>query len=195
MKTIFFDWGGVVTDDPGDGFLAGLLQNIGATPDQVSDIFRIHQLDFLRGKISGEQYWNELRNTYSLSIPETIAEEFKKWAGLVANDEILSLVDEAKQKGWQVAILSNVIPVTYHVLKASGAYDKFDAVIVSCNEGYAKPEKEIYEIALQKLNVAAKDSVFIDDKQTNLDPAKEMGFRTIHAENPQQIARDIRAIL
>jgi hypothetical protein len=28
MKTIFFDWGGVVADDPGDDFLTKVLRDV-----------------------------------------------------------------------------------------------------------------------------------------------------------------------
>lgn len=195
MKTIFFDWGGVVADDPGDDFLTKLLQDIGANSEQIQEIFQLYMKRFMRGEISEVEYWNELRTNYGFEIHESISEEFKKWSGLVANQDILALVDEAKNKGWQTAILSNVIEPTYNVLEAAGFYDKFDVVIGSCKEGVAKPEIKIYQIALKRLNASPDESVFIDDKQANLDPAQEMGFKVILAENPEQIVRDVKETL
>lgn len=194
MKTIFFDWGGVIADDPGDDFLAKLLREIGATDDQIQEILQSYMRRFMRGEISEAEYWDELRSNYGFTIHDSISEEFKKWNGLAANKNILALVDEAKDKGWQVAILSNVIEPTYNVLEAAGFYDKFDAVIASCKEGFAKPDIEIYNIALKKLNTTANESVFIDDKQSNLTPADRLGLRTILAQNPQQIVRDIKKL-
>ena len=195
MKTIFFDWGGVIADDPGDDFLTKLLQDIGAKPDQITEIFRLYMVTFMRGKISEEDYWNGLKDNYDLAIPDNISEKFKMWGGLKANDEILALVAEAKKNGCQTALLTNVIRPTYNVLNDAGYYEKFDQVIASCDEGFAKPDLEIYNIALNKLNVAPEDSIFIDDKQTNLDPAEKMGFKVILAENPTQIIRDVRALI
>lgn len=195
MKTIFFDWGGVIADDPGDDFLAKLLSDIGANSDQIAEIFKTYMADFMRGKISEEKYWREPRNNYNFAIPESISDEFKKWNGLKANDEILALVAEAQKRGWSTAILSNVIRPTYNVLKEAGFYDKFDQIIASCDEGFAKPDQEIYDIALSKLDVAAEDAVFIDDKERNLDPAEKMGFKTILAESPEQIIRDVKAVI
>ena len=195
MKTIFFDWGGVVADDPGDDFLTKLLQDIGANSEQIQEIFQLYMKRFMRGEISEAEYWNELRSNYGFNIHESVSEEFKKWSGLVANKQILALVDEAKEKGWRTAILSNVIEPTYNVLKDAGFYDKFDVVVASCKEGMAKPELEIYQLALERLNAKPYESVFIDDKQSNLDPAQEIGFRVILAENPEQIISDIREIL
>lgn len=195
MKTIFFDWGGVIADDPGDDFLAKLLENIGATPEQIQEIFQNYMKQFMRGKITEQEYWDALRNNYGFNIHESISDEFKKWTGLQANQQVLALVDEAKQNGWRTAILSNVIKPTYNVLEGAGFYDKFDVIVASCEEGYAKPEKEIYEIALSKLDATAHESIFIDDKQSNLEPANEMGFRTILAVTPEQIVADIKSLL
>jgi putative hydrolase of the HAD superfamily len=195
MKTLFFDWGGVVADDPGDDFLTKLLQDIGASPVQIQEIFHMYMKQFMRGEISEAEYWNALRVNYGFTIHESISEEFKKWSGLIANQDVLALTDEAKAKGWQTAILSNVIEPTYNVLKAAGFYDKFDVIIASCKEGFAKPEIEIYKIALERLSAKSQESVFIDDKESNLIPAREMGMTTILAENPEQIIGDVRGLL
>lgn len=195
MKTVFFDWGGVIADDPGDDFLTKLLKRVGASSEQIQEIFQLYMKRFMCGEISEAEYWSELRSNYGFNIHESISEEFKKWSGLVANQQVLALVDEANEKGWQTAILSNVIEPTYRVLKEAGLYDKFDVVIASCKEGLAKPDIKIYQLALERLNASPDESVFIDDKQSNLDPAQRMGFKVILAENPEQIIRDIREIL
>lgn len=195
MKTIFFDWGGVVADEPGDDFLTKLLQDVGANSEQIQQIFQLYMKQFMRGEISEIEYWNKLRTNYGFEIHESISEEFKKWSGLVANQDVLALVDEAKSKGWQTAILSNVIEPTYNVLEEAGFYDKFDVVIASCKEGVVKPEIGIYQLALHRLHATPEESVFIDDKQANLDPAHGLGFRVILAENPEQIIRDVKEIL
>jgi epoxide hydrolase-like predicted phosphatase len=191
--TIFFDWGGVIANDPGDDFLRELIRSLGAREDQIKTIFETYMKRFMRGQISEIQYWQELRTKYGLAIHDSISEEFKKWRGLIANDDILALAKEAKTQGLKVALLSNIIEPTYNVLDQAGYYDLFDEVIASCKIGYVKPEKEIYHIALDRLGVTAEASVFIDDKQSCLDPAAQMGFKTILAQNPEQIIRDVRA--
>lgn len=193
--TVFFDWGGVIANDPGDEFLRDLVKNLGASDAQIKDIFETYMKRFMRGQISETEYWHELQTKYGLAIHDSISEEFKKWRGLVANEDILALAQELKSKGMRIAILSNVIEPTYNVIAQAGYYDMFDDVIASCKVGYVKPEKEIYEIALHRLHVTAAESIFIDDKQYLLDPAAAMGFTTILAQNPEQIMRDVRACL
>ena len=194
-KTIFFDWGGVIANDPGDDFLRELLRKVGANNAQIEEFFHDYMPQFMRGEITEDQYWYILRSKYNLNIKDSISEEFKQWKGLVANQDILKLVSDAKAKGIQTAILSNAIEPTYNALQQAGYYDLFDELIVSCKVGFAKPQKEIYALALKQLNTTATESVFIDDKQRNLDPAKEMGFKVILAENPHQIIKDLGTAL
>ncbi len=191
INTIFFDWGGVIADDPGNEFLSLLLKNIGASDEQVQIIYDTYMRRFMRGELSEAEYWNELRINYGLTIHDSISDDFKNWRGLYKNDDILALVTKARALGLQTAVLSNVIEPTYNVLLAAGYYDYFDEVIASCQVGFAKPQQEIYQIALDRLHTTAAQSVFIDDKQKNLTPAEKMGFETILAQNPKQIIDDL----
>ena len=149
----------------------------------------------MRGQISEHEYWQALKDNFALQIPDDIAGEFTKWEGLNANQDILNLAEEARQSGLKIAILSNVMEPSYNVLHDTGHYAKFDEVIASCEVGYAKPDPEIYQIALERLGTTGEQSIFIDDKQRCLDPAKAMGFTTILAQSPEQIIRDVRALL
>lgn len=191
INTVFFDWGGVIADDPGDEFLGMLLRDIGANEEQVQIIYETYMKRFMKGEISEAQYWDELRIRYGFVIHDSISDEFKKWRGLATNDDILGLVHKAREHGLQVALLTNVIEPTYNVLLTGGYYDHFDKIIASCTVGFAKPQKEIYQLALESLDTTPEQSVFIDDKQKNLDPADQMGFNTILAQDPKQIISEI----
>lgn len=193
--TVFFDWGGVVADDPGDQFLGILLKRHGATGEQISEIFETYMYQFMRGEMTEREFYEALRTQYGFSIDNSISDEFMEWSGLDANERILDLINEVKTKGLKVAILSNVIEPTYNSIDRSGLYASFDKVIASCKVGSAKPDKEIYELALKELGTTAEQSIFIDDKQRNLDPADEMGFTTILAESPEQIIRDLKNLI
>lgn len=191
MKTIFFDWAGVVASDTGEDFLHDLLAKTGATDEQISDIFKKYMSQFTRGKISEQGFWNILRTDYSLTIPDSISGEFASWSGLIANDKILSLIKSLKTKEFKIALLTNVFEPTYRMIEKAGYYNYFDVVIASFKVGYGKPDKEIYEIALDMAGAKAEESLFIDDRQAFLDPAKAIGFTTILATSPVQIISDV----
>lgn len=194
-KAIFFDWGGVIARDPGNDFLEMMLHQLGATDDQIKHIFATYKIDFMRGKISEKEYWNALRREYGLVVHDDISHEFKKWKGLEVDTIILGLAAQAKSMGIKIAVLSNIFEPTYNVIKEAGLYDMFDEVIASCKVGYAKPDEEIYHLALERLGVTPQESVFIDDKLRCLEPAEKLGFTTIHAQNHEQLAHDLRELL
>lgn len=191
IDTIFFDWGGVIADDPGDDFLLSLLHRLGCSESQAKEVYDNHLRSFIRGEITEADFWQLLRDSYGLAVHETISEDFKQWRGLIQNNDILQLVHSAQAQGLGVALLTNVIEPTYNVLLAEGCYEPFDDVVASCKVGYAKPQPEIYQLAVQRMHTSAKRSLFIDDKQRNIDTAASLGFRTILAEKPTQIIRDV----
>lgn len=194
-KAIFFDWGGVIADDPGDDFLKKLLRDIGASEVQVEEIFETYMQRFMKGEISEAEYWQELREKYGLFIHDTISEEFLRWQGLRANQTVLNLAQEARDKGIKIAVLSNVIEPTYAVIEKAGYYDLFDEIIASCKVGYVKPEKEIYLLALQRLGIKSQEAVFIDDKLKCITPAFELGFKTILVNSPSQLIDDLQKLI
>lgn len=193
--TVFFDWGGVIASDPGDDFLRELLLKIGARPEQIHEIMQTYMPRFMRGQITEAVYWQGLRDTYGLQIHDTISREFLAWKGLKADVGVLQLVDDIRASGVQAALLTNMIEPTYNVVEQAGYFHHFDCIIASCKVGMAKPDREIFERALVMAQADAPASIFVDDKQTNLDPAQDMGFATILAENTDQIVRDVRALL
>lgn len=195
IDTVYFDWGGVVADDPGDEFLSELLRQLGASDAEIQEIFRTYMKRFMRGQITEAEYWAALRSNYGYSIPDSISDKFTKWTGLRANQSILDLVAWVKAQGLQTAIFSNVIEPTYNVLERAGYYAQFDEIIASCKVGYAKPDPQIYQIALDRLHTTGERAVFIDDKESNLIPARNMGFTTILAQSPDQIIDELRHLV
>ncbi|MFW5747970.1 MAG: HAD family hydrolase, partial [bacterium] len=60
--------------------------------------------------------------------------------------------------------------------------DLFDTVVFSCEAGYAKPEPEIYRIALERLGAEADEAVFIGDGSSGeLEGARRAGLDTVMA--------------
>lgn len=195
IDTVFFDWGGVIADDPGDDFLKNILRDYGATEEQIIEIGGRYMYKFMRGHMSEQEYWKALTEEYNLAIPDDIATVFTAWRGIETNPDVIRLIKDVKVSGRKVALLSNVIAPTYSILQNSDSYTPFDVVIASCAEGYAKPDAEIYHLSLERAGTSAERSLFIDDKQHNLDAANLLGFSTILAQTPEQFITEARNLL
>jgi epoxide hydrolase-like predicted phosphatase len=73
--------------------------------------------------------------------------------------------------------------------------DVFEVVVESALEGLRKPDPRIYQIALERLGVAATETVFLDDIGRNLKPARELGMITIKFEDEVQALGELAQAL
>jgi len=71
----------------------------------------------------------------------------------------------------------------------------FTAFMSSCWLGTRKPVRRIYSDALNIAQAKPAKTLFIDDREVNLVPARELGMQTLHFESAAQIRRDLPAIL
>jgi putative hydrolase of the HAD superfamily len=70
----------------------------------------------------------------------------------------------------------------------------FDLVVQSSVEGIRKPNPRIYELACERLGVAADRTVFLDDLGINLKPARALGMQTIKVLNEAQAIEELLAV-
>jgi putative hydrolase of the HAD superfamily len=57
-------------------------------------------------------------------------------------------------------------------------FSLFDDVILSSQIGLIKPYPEIYQYAVDKWKINAKESIFIDDREINLKQFEKLGGKT-----------------
>lgn len=68
----------------------------------------------------------------------------------------------------------------------------FQDFITSGYLGFGKPDRRIYEVLLERAKVKAKECLFIDDSESLLIPARELGFQAILFKEKQQLERELR---
>ena len=194
-SAVFFDWSGVVADDSGDDFIDLSLRDIGATDLQIREIIKNEFSQFMLGQISENKYWDKLKNNYGLNVDDSHIGYFNNWQGIKPNIYIIELVYKLKSNGFKIGLISNIISPVRDIIKRFGYYDIFNEAILSCEVGLLKPQKEIYELALHRMDAVAQESIFIDDKQLNLETANNMGFVTLLAKTPEQIINEVNKLI
>ena len=71
----------------------------------------------------------------------------------------------------------------------------FDVVIFSGNEKFAKPDKEFFALACERLGVIPQEAIMIDDVEHNCDAAKSIGMQAICYKDFEQFEREINLLL
>lgn len=93
------------------------------------------------------------------------------------NNEIIELMNNLKNNGYSIFILSNNNKEAYEYLKGHPILKLVDGWIVSCEYRILKPNEELYNILFDKFNIKPEESIFIDDKEENINIAKKLGMK------------------
>ena len=134
-----------------------------------------------------------------------LSEQFPQYADLVSAypahwiDSVgsaftgtVEILKRLRQAGYSLYGLSNWSAETFP--QESAKYDFFellDDMVISGAVGYIKPEPEIYQIMLDKIQRPAHECLFIDDSLPNILQANKMGFATIHFISSTQLEDEL----
>ena len=147
------------------------------------------------GLIDNNQHWRHIQLALHLSQTELADFQFAFW-GADQLDEPLIAYIRALRTRYKTGLLSNNFPNLRQLITSKWKItDAFDEMVISAEIGVLKPEALAYQIALDKLDVQAAETIFIDDFEHNLEGARAVGLHTIHFRSSEQIIRDLNHIL
>ena len=180
IKAVIFDWGGVLIDDPSREMTRFFAGKLGCGEDILVPAISEYIGEFQTGRIAEDDMWEKICAFYGLKKPVSDS----LWKEAVENvfkdrEDVFGLVRQLKRSGCMTGFLSNTeLPAMEYFY--SGKYDQyFDTAVFSCNEGFAKPEPEIYNITAKRLGIEPFEAVFIDDKEENIEGAEKTGMNGI----------------
>lgn len=195
IKVVLFDFGGVLTESGRKGYIAETIAGLYGLPLESIDIGDLHG-DLRRGKSSTNDFFNELNRRYGAR--KQVTEQMflqRTGASFEPSPPVYDLAGRLRTHGIRTAILSNIFSMNALALQKGGWYDGFDPVLLSYDLGYAKPDPEIYDIALKRLGVRPEEILFIDDQEKCLTPAATLGMQVIRAISPAQIVADTESLI
>jgi putative hydrolase of the HAD superfamily len=193
IKAVLFDFGGVLTESGKSGFVTESLAELYGVDPKGMDVQQEHYM-LRRGKGDEDALFDRLNTQYGKHISKEMF--LDKVHGLfVPSQEVYDLAARLREKGIKTGILSNIFAMNATILRRQGRYQGFDPIVLSCDEGYAKPDKELYYAAVEKLGVKPDEILFVDDQEKCTRPAESMGMSTVLAVSPQQIVADVTRII
>jgi putative hydrolase of the HAD superfamily len=179
IESVIFDWGGVLIDNPAPPRLRYCAEALAVPQRRLANAISKFIEDFQKGLITEDVFWE--RVCAGLNAPTPTARSL--WAdgfkvAYAPRREMFSLAARLHQQGCKTAVLSNAeAPAMQHFLDLR--YDMFDVLVFSCAEGVRKPERRIYEIAVERLGSPTDRTIFIDDDPKYTEAAKQAGLNTI----------------
>ena len=112
---------------------------------------------------------------------ENRIERFKETLSSIS-PRVVATLSELSRRGHLLGLVSNADVTETIGWRGSPLDGLFDTVVFSCEVGYAKPDEEIYRIALKRLGAEAKETAFIGDGGSGeLEGARRAGLATVLA--------------
>ena len=182
IKNIIFDLGNVLVKYSPENFLNKYVKKENQE-DFIINIFKSKDwLELDRGTLSYE----DAIEVFTKRVPEekeSIEKLFRENISSCISpiEENVEIMRKLKNNGYNVYILSNFHQPAFEYIRESWDFIReFNGDVVSCYYHYIKPEREIYETLLNKYNLTPSETIFIDDVDTNINGAKELGIGGIH---------------
>ena len=194
IKSVIFDWGGVLIDEPTPKRTAYCAKRLGISESRFLKTQRMFEGAFQEG-CSEEIFWEQMCKKLNVSLPKSSSlwgDAFR--AVYSEKPKMFSLASSLQDRGYTTALLSNVEApgVAYFCEKG---YSMFDVTVFSCVEGVRKPEKYIYKIALDRLCIAPEEAVFIDDRNDYVAGAECLGIYGILFQSEEQTKEELNYLL
>lgn len=195
IKNIIFDFGGVVMDwDPryffkdhfnDDEKMEHFLKNI------ATDEWNAEQD---RGRTLAEG--TEIQVAKHPEWEKEIRAYYDNWTTMLKSEiphnvEVLRKLEHSK---YELFGLTNWSAETFPY--ALENYDFFKIfggkIVVSGTEKLIKPDPTIWEVLLERYQIKAEESIFIDDNAKNIKVAKSLGFICIHIKEDTNLEKELR---
>lgn len=193
IKAVVFDFGGVFAKEVMSLIYNETAKRTGVGLDVVKS--EIHKLipSAQRGEKAMNEFWKALAQKLN-STPSLIEVVWTKTFenNIKIDKEVEKIIRKLKKDGYNVVVCTNTIETFSEIHKRNKNYNIFDFVVISCEISMRKPDREIYEFVLKKLNVEPEECVFVDDKLENVEGAKKIGLKAILFRDASQLKEDLK---
>jgi putative hydrolase of the HAD superfamily len=187
----------VLTGPPDPKAYSELLRITGLQRERLEHFYWADRHAFDEGKLDGLAFWRKVTGHAGLALDEQAIEELSLWDARMwttQNDAMLAWQTMLKQCGFLTAILSNIgDTVLANMLREHLWLSRFDVHVWSYRLRIAKPDAAIFRHTLKQLGTRPEETLFVDDRQENIDAAHALGMRGVLFTNVDKLRADLVA--
>lgn len=193
IKTVFFDVGSVLLSTSQASAFWLFVERKGIDVSAFKEYHSKFDERLCKGQLTMKDFFAYVENNWDFKHGA-----FKEWEKIRLrevhiNKRVLSLARKLRKK-FKVGVLTNVYDHTATLNKKAGLYKGFDPVIISCDIGMKKPDKEIFDFAVKKAKCKPEECILIDDMEENVRAAQSFGWKGIVFKDVNQLKSDLAAL-
>ncbi len=196
LRALLWDVGGVLLTNAWDRTeRAKALEHFNLDPDEFQSRHEMLVSSFERGKITLDDYLE--RTIFYRERPFAIA-EFRDYMFTLSAPfpDVLKFAQAlgSSNKYFMGTINNESRELNDYRIERFGLKNIFRVFVSSCFVGLRKPERDIYRLALELIQIPADQCCFIDDRALNLESAAKMGMHTIEIKNADQLRSELEKL-
>jgi len=197
VRAVIFDIGGVLEVNPRTGWptrwARRLHLEVGEFDLRTSAIWR----DGSIGRVTLaeiERQTAEALGLDQLALAEMMEDAWTEYLGTL-NTELAAYFAGLRPR-YKTGILSNsFVGAREREQEAYGFEDMCDVIVYSHEVGHLKPDRRIYDLVCERVEVLPRDAVLLDDVQANVDGARAAGMTGVLFSCNEQAIADLEALL
>lgn len=193
IKAVIFDLCGVCFMDFGiGGKVSGkkYARLLPISSEEFKKIWKTAWSSYKLGKITESEFWKIFIKKFNTKAE---IEDLKRITreGIKLKLDVIKIVKKLKENYTIAMITNNSIEWVDYINRKYGLNKIFDLIVNSADVCMAKPDPEIYEFTLKKLNLKPEECIFIDDLERNIRSAKDLGMKTILFESAKKLKSEL----
>lgn len=196
IKTIFFDFGGVIQRTEYQAPRQLLAQRFNLEYEDIDNIVFNSPTakQATVGEVPVEKHWEAVAKRLKVSKEDIAAVEREFFAGDVIDHEIMEYLRSLRPR-YKTGLISNAWSDMREYLVRQKLDDAFDTLTISAEVGVAKPDANIYLLALEQAQVKAEAVVFVDDVPANIEACEALGMKGILFRDPLKAMNELKKLL
>jgi len=192
MEAIIFDLGNVLLPFEWDVAAERFCVRTGCTRRELDDYMVTTPLmsQLSLGEMTKEDFYRVISEEFGF---DGSYEEFALlWSDIFTTDDEMVLLAEQLRGRYRRYILSNTNPIHTEFICARYPFvHGFDGMVLSHEVGLMKPDRRIYELAIERFALRPSETVFIDDILINVEAAEAAGLRGIHHRDADRTRQEL----
>lgn len=196
IRAVMFDYGLVLCRKPLQENIDSMSSVFGVTNAEFWRLYEKNRQAFDRGDLSPFDYWTLFGKDTGVRLNRATLRllsdlDIKMWG--ILDQQLLQWVELIRARGYAIALLSNMhLRFAKYVRSKCSWLELFDYKFFSAELHLVKPDRRIFEFALNEMNLSPGEVLFIDDRAPNVSAARSLGLKAIHYSDTNALSQELR---
>jgi putative hydrolase of the HAD superfamily len=198
VRALILDYGEVLCYRPPSEEFRRMANVFGLSLDSFRARWEASRILIDCGDLTPEAYWLKFAEEAGIKLESEQVEKLCRWEiemWSTANPTMVEWLLNVSAAGIKTGLLSNMpADLAGYVQDNFDWMNKFTFKTFSAHVKLVKPDPAIYEHTLRGLGVKASETLFVDDRENNIQAARALGMHAIRFQSVEQLRNDLEGL-